>query len=76
MFPNIPFFSYILTTVLFVPSSRNTFIAMVNTVSFKGIEKVVVKSLLSMEMMIISEINLTSIFKVIVNLKFIVIILF
>ena len=46
--------------------------AILNTASFKGIEKVVIKTLLSIKTIVVSAINLTSIFNMIVNSKFIV----
>ena len=76
MFPDIPSFSYILTTASFVSPSYNTSMAIVNTALFKGVEEAAVKSLLSIEAVIISEVNLASISKMIINSEFIVIISF
>ncbi len=76
MFPDISFFSYMTTTVSFVSSVRNMFIVMLNITSFNDIEKVAIKALLLVETIIILMINLTSIFNMIINSKFIIIISF
>ncbi len=76
MFPDILSSSYTLTTASFVSLFCNMFIVIMNTASFKDVEEVTVKSLLLVETVVISEVNLTSIFKMIVNSEFIVIIPF
>ena len=50
--------------------------AIMNIVSFKGVEKATIKSLLLIKTVIILEINLTSIFKMIINSEFTIVIPF
>jgi hypothetical protein len=76
MFPDISSSFYIVATASFVLPSRNTFVAIMNIASFKGVEKATVKSLLLMEAVVVSKVNLASIFGMIVNSEFTIVILF